>query len=192
MTVDLYEGNGGQLIAVCNGRAICELEQVDSAFSEDAPYIAAEDYGNFTVEIVDAEAVSSLINHAETRLICTYDGAAYTLHDEPGRAGQCYLSDILDHQARGRVRHDAQLAKFESYILADWDEGAAHWYWVATAPKAEILSWIRAGLGEASTPVRDQRLILRLTTEEKQQITDNARTEGVTVSEYIRKRVMTG
>lgn len=91
-----------------------------------------------------------------------------------------------------RVRHDEQLAKFESYILADWPEGEEHFRWVATATKRELLSWIRAGIDNPADvePLRDRVIRLRVTDTEKQAITTAAQSAGQTISDYIRGKVL--
>jgi len=50
--------------------------------------------------------------------------------------------------ARRRVESEPRLEQYASLILDDWDEGAEHWQWVATASIDEIVEWAETIDGE--------------------------------------------
>jgi hypothetical protein len=50
-----------------------------------------------------------------------------------------------EQQARQRVASDLDLAAHKDILIDyDWDNQEEHYQWVATAGKAEILSWVRS------------------------------------------------
>ena len=50
----------------------------------------------------------------------------------------------LEEQARARVNRDPDLYPHWDILIGyDWDNLEEHYQWVATADKAEILSWVR-------------------------------------------------
>jgi excisionase family DNA binding protein len=52
-----------------------------------------------------------------------------------------------------RVRRNPALNRLRDVILADWDEGEAHWQWVASAPAEEIIDWAATVENEGDAPV---------------------------------------
>lgn len=52
-----------------------------------------------------------------------------------------------------RVRRNPALFRLRDVILADWEEGDAHWQWVGTAPAEEIIDWALTVANEGDSPV---------------------------------------
>ena len=51
-------------------------------------------------------------------------------------------SDILYIAAAYRVQRTPELAAYEDFIMANWNEGDEHWEWVINAPVADIIEWV--------------------------------------------------
>ena len=145
--VCLYEMNCGQLIAVCKNRAFLDMQCSEADFSTDAEAILYDLVSGWSMPVELAADVAADLAHPETRFIATFSlpGGLALTESMPGSNGLAYLGDCLLELAGWRVRNSVDLEEAAEYIMADWPEGGAHWWWVATAAEAEILAWVRAG-----------------------------------------------